>query len=166
MNETPSTQWKRLGSSVVFHPDLLGPLISIGCQVSLREALGWMKAWPDDPPCNCPTVLVAGLEASLEVMDVDEADRFLRGRMNTFIREFQSHWDQRGLVFGFGCSPSCFKVRAVDEEVLFTCADGKTIHLSAGLWNGAAKEHMWRLVVLNAATSREEPAGFHVIRVS
>lgn len=166
MEDMTGTAWKRRGSCVVFHPDLLGPLIAVGCQVSLRDALGWMKTWPDDPPCNCPTVLVVGLEASLEVMDVDEADQFLRGRMKAFIQEFQSRWDQRGLVFGFGCSPSCFVVRASDEEVLFTCADGKTIRLSAGLWNGAAKQDMCRLMVKNAATGRDEPAGFYVRRLS
>ena len=157
--------WKRRGSSVVFHPQLLGPLIDDGCLVSLRTALGWLKAWPAEPPGNGDTVLVGGLEAALEVMNKTEADAFLRGRMKALIQEFQSIWDQRGLVFGFGCPAKRFKVDPF-ENVLFRCPGDRTIQLSAAMWNGSAKQDMSQLMVTDEQTGKQEMGGFYVRRLS
>lgn len=165
MQDMSASTWLRRGSSVVFHQEMLGPLISAGCLVSLREALGWIRAWPAEPPGNGDTVLIGGLETCLEVMASDEADDFLRGRMKGFIQEFQSHWDQRGLVFGFGCSASRFKVDTF-EDVLFACPGDRIVRLSAGLWNGSAKQDMFRLVTENPTTKRQEAGGFYVRRLS
>lgn len=165
MQEMTSSAWLRRGSSVVFHPQLLGPLIHDGCLVSLRMALGWLKDWPVDPPGNGSTVLVGGLEAALEVMDEDEAEAFLRGKVKALVQEFQSIWDQRGLVFGFGCPAKRFDVDAFDD-VLFRCPGGKAIHLSAALWNGSAKQDMFQLTVKNDQSGKQEAGGFYVRRLS
>ena len=157
--------WLRRGSSVVFHPQLLGPLIEDGCLVSLRTALGWLRDWPDEPPGNGSTVLVGGLEAALEVMDEDEADVFLRGKVKGFVQEFQSIWDQRGLVFGFGCPAKRFKLDSF-ENVLFRCPGDKMIPLSAHLWNGSAGQDMFQLMVKNEETGKQESGGFYVRRLS
>ena len=165
MQDMTASTWLRRGSSVVFHQDLLGPLISAGCLVSLREALSWMKAWPANPPGNGQTVLVGGLEAALEVMTPDGAEEFLRSQIKAFIHEVQSQWDQRGLVFGFGCSASRFLVDP-SEQVLFAGPGDRVVRLSSGMWNGSATQDMNRLVVRNSSTGRDEPGGFYVRRLS
>ena len=165
MNDMTSSGWQRRGSSVVFHKEMLGPLIAAGCLVSLREALAWMQGWPADPPGNGETVLVGGLETCLDVMPTEEADRFLCARIKPYIQEFQSRWDQRALVFGFGCSASRFQVDPF-EDVLFTGPSDKVIKLSAGLWNGAAKHDLYRLFMRNVATGKDEVGGFYVRRLS
>lgn len=165
MQAMTSSTWLRRGSSVVFHSELLGPLIHDGCLVSLRTALGWLKNWPNDPPGNGSTVLVGGLEAALEVMDKAEAEAFLRGKVKAFIQEFQSIWDQRGLVFGFGCPAKRFELDAY-EDVLFRCPGDKVIKLSSAMWNGSAKQDMLQLMVKNEQTGKEEPGGFYVRRLS
>ena len=165
MQEMTSSTWLRRGSSVVFHPQLLGPLIHDDCLVSLRTALEWLKGWPADPPGNGSTVLVGGLEAALEVMDEDEAEVFLRGKVKAFVQEFQSIWDQRGLVFGFGCPAKRFKVDAF-ENVLFRCPGDKAIQLSAALWNGSARQDMFQLMAQNEQSGKQERGGFYVRRLS
>jgi len=166
MDEMTASTWQRRGSSVVFHSKLLGPLIDAGCMVSLRDALGWLKSWPSEPPGESPTVLIAGLETVLEVLDPPGAEEFLRTRVKAFIDQFQEHWDQRGLVFGFGCPAGRFKVDPTFEDVLFEGPGNRTVRLSAGLWNGAARQDMLRIVVKDEQTGRDEPGGFYVRRLS
>ena len=50
MRDMSSSAWLRRGSSIVFDRLTLGPLIGGGALVSMREALGWMNAWPAEPP--------------------------------------------------------------------------------------------------------------------
>jgi hypothetical protein len=119
MREMSSSAWLRRGSSIVFDKHSLGELITEGCLISLREALSWMKAWPSQAPGQGQTVLVGGLEACLEVMPQEDAEAFLRNRVKPLVLEFQSRWDQRGLVFGFGTPEWSFQVTAAREEVLF-----------------------------------------------
>ena len=164
MQDMTSSMWRRKGSSLVFHQDLLGPLISADCLVSLRQALGWIGNWPADAPGDGNTVLVAGLEAVLEVMKPEEAEDFLRGRVRELIHEFQRHWDQRGLVFGFGCSHKQFEQDAFDH-VLFKGPGNRVMRLSESLWNGSATHDMYRIMTTNA-DGKDEPGGFHVRRLS
>lgn len=163
MQEMTSSAWQRRGSSVVFHPQLLGPLIHDGCLISLRTALGWLKDWPADPPGNGSTVLVGGLEAVLEVMEPEEAEEFLRARMRRWVCEFQSQWDGRGLVFGFGCSAKRFKQDAYGN-VQFAVPGGHMVHLSESLWNGSALHDMYQILTEDHVTGKKESAGFYVRR--
>jgi hypothetical protein len=165
MREMSSSAWQRRGSSVVYHRHMLGPLIAAGCLMSLREALGWLHNWPDAPPGNGQTVLVGGLETSLEVLSPAEAEDFLRRRVQPFISVLQSRWDQRGLVFGFGCPSQRFRINT-HEEVLFSHPQGGVVRLSSSLWNGAAGQDMYRLFTKDPATNQLVPGGFHVRRLS
>ncbi len=165
MQEISSTSWQRKGSSVVFNQASLGPLISGGAMISLRQALGWMAEWPSQPPVPGKTVLVSGLETIIEVMEPDEVEVFLRGRLRPLIQEFQQRWDQRGLIFGFSAHERAFEVTTLNEEVLFRRRDRKTVHLSEALWDGSATLNLSRIV---AGSSDEEnkTVGFHVARIS
>jgi len=165
MREMSSSAWQRRGSSVVYNRHMLGPLIAAGCLVSLREALGWLWAWPDEPLGNRDTVLVGGLETCLEVLSPSEAEDFLQRRVKALILEFQSRWDQRGLVFGFGCPSQRFRINA-QEEVLFSHPQGGAVRLSSSLWNGAVSQDLYRLSTKDAATNQLVPGGFHVRRLS
>jgi hypothetical protein len=165
MREMSSSAWQRRGSSVVYSRLMLGPLIAVGCLVSLREVLSWLRKWPDEPPGNVHTVLVGGLETCLEVLPPAETEGFLQRRIRPLILEFQSRWDQRGLVFGFGCPSQRFRVD-VQENVLFSHPGGGVVRLSSGLWNGAARQDIYRLFTKDPSTNQLAPGGFHVRRLS
>jgi hypothetical protein len=133
--------------------------------VSLRGALGWMDSWPASVPGNQSTVLVVGLEACLEVMNSVDAEGFLRGRIKPYVMEFQSRWDATGLVFGFGCPASRFRVDTF-ENVLFKCLGGCEVRVSDFLWNGSSKRDMFQIMVTNPQTNRNELGGFYVRHLS
>jgi len=164
MREMSSSAWLRRGSSIVFDRFTLGPLISGGALVSMREALRWMDAWPAEPPGNDQTVLVCGIETFLDVLVPAAAQVFLKNRVKPFVQEFQARWDQRGLVFGFGTHERSFDLTASDEEVLFIRRDGERVRLSDSLWDGSATMNVARLI-------RDDPGksitiGYYVARIS
>ncbi len=164
MWDMSSSAWLRRGSSIMFDRATLGPLIGGGVIVSIREALGWMNAWPVEPPGNGRTVLVCGIETFLEVMESVEVENFLKNRVKPFVQEFQARWDQRGLVFGFGTHERSFELTASDEEVLFIRRDGERVRLSYSLWDGSATMNMARLV--RDEQENRITVGYYVARIS
>jgi hypothetical protein len=164
MRDMSSSAWLRRGSAIVFDRFTLGPLISGGTLVSMREALRWMHAWPAEPPGNGQTVLVCGIETFLDVMEPAEAQNFLRNRVNPFVQEFQARWDQLGLVFGFGTHERSFELTASDEEVLFIRRDGERVRLSYSLWEGSATMNLARLI--RAEQGKRIMVGYYVARIS
>jgi hypothetical protein len=165
MNEMSSTRWLYQGSSVVFDKASLGPLITQNCMISLREALGWLNNWPDEPQGTGQTVLVAGLEVYLDLMDTVDAEDLLRKRIKPFILEFQSRWDQCGLVFGFSQMEK-FKTNTSDEEVLFQRKDRSQVRFSRYLWDGNATLDVWCLKDSEATGTSVPTIGYHVRRIS
>jgi hypothetical protein len=164
MRDMSSSAWLRRGASLVFDRFTLGPLISGGALVSMREALRWINAWPTEPPGNGQTVLVCGIETFLDVMDPAEAQDFLKTRVNPFVQEFQARWDQRGLVFGFGTHERSFKLATSDEEVLFIRRDGERVRLSYSLWDGSATMNVARLI--RDERGKIITVGYYVARIS
>ncbi len=164
MRDMSSSAWLRRGSSIVFDRLTLGPLIGGGALVSLREALRWMNVWPAEPPGNGSTVLVCGIETFLDILEPAEAQSFLKNRVKPFVQEFQTRWDQRGLVFGFGTHERSFEVTTSDEEVLFIRRNGERVRLSYSLWDGSATMNVARLIRDEQGNSMT--VGYYVLRVS
>lgn len=155
--------WLRKGSSVIFDRESLGPLITGGSLVSLREALGWMNAWPSQPPGGGNTVLISGLETCLEAFaDPQDAQAFLRNRVKPLIRRFQEEWPQCGLVFGFGKSDKSFEVTSLDEEVRFKRNDGQKVRLSFAMWDGSSTLNVTRI----KKSDQDATVGYYVSRIS
>ena len=51
MREMTASIWRRTGSSIVWHPDLLAALIGDIEPTPLRVVLGWLTTgFPEDPP--------------------------------------------------------------------------------------------------------------------
>ena len=103
MKDMTSRAWQRVGSGIVWSPDLLGPLVLAGEAVPLRVAVGWTRSgFPESPPGGGSTVLVGGLQTVLESFpsrDTDAAFTWLRLNIKPLIREFQSQWGNVGLIF-------------------------------------------------------------------
>lgn len=164
MREMSSSSWLRNGSSIVFDKQSLGPLISNGSLVPLRQVLGWTSAWPGNPPGGVRTVLVSGLETCLEVLTVQEAEQFMRERIKPFILSFQDRWDQVGLVFGFGTSSHSFEVTNREEEIIFLRRGGEQVRLSQFMWDGSSTLNVARLVREADRPGNTIALGYHVLR--
>jgi hypothetical protein len=167
MQEMDGSSWKRQGCSIVWSPDLLGPLLREADAVPLRTVLGWLNArFPESPPGGRRTVLVWGLQTVLTTLpDVDSRYQWLRQHVLPLNREFASQWDRVGLVFGMNGPRSFFEFNEADDLVYFGRGSDRAgkILITRGMWNGAATgSGAYQLIV----PGTKEVGGYHVQRIS
>ena len=168
MKDMDATTWKRKGSSIIWSPDLLGPLITGGNAVPLRTALCWMAdGFPDDTPGGGGTVLIGGLQTVLETAgSTEEAYDWLRTNIMPLLRAAQAHWPLVGFVFGMTGPRSLFNLDEGDDLVYFGRSNdrSKNTRITLGIWNGAATgEGAYRLITTG---SKKEVGGYHVSHIS
>jgi len=168
MQDMDSSSWKRQGSSIVWSPALLGPLITEGEAVPLREVLRWLNSgFPEAPPGDRPTVLVGGLQTVLMTLpDAETQYQWLRQNILPLNRAFASRWDRVGLVFGMDGPGRLFAFNEADDLVYFGRGSDRSqkIAITLGMWNGAATgSGAYRLIVPG---TRGEVGGYHVQRIS
>lgn len=167
MEEMTSLAWQRSGCSLVWSPELLGPLITAADALPLRALLGWVRdGFPEDPPGDRSTVLVGGLQTVLELQpDPDAAHAWLRRHILSACRTFGRHWPSTGLVFGLDGPGRLFTLHEADDLVYFGRATDRAerIKLTWAVWDGAATgPGTYQLVV----PGTKEVGGYHVRRVS
>ena len=183
MNELTGTKWKRRGSSIVWHPALLGDLITTIEPVPLRTLLGWKETdFPPSPPAidgatgePSATVLIGGLQTVVETMMESAAAGgqspevvadWLRKHILATVRRWKMHWPNVGLVFVMNGPGGLFEFNEADELVYFGRGKdrGKKVKLSAGMWNGAAASSgAYKLMVMKSdGTSSGEVGGYYV----
>ena len=167
MQEMDGSSWKRQGSSIVWSPDLLGPLITAGEAVPLRTVLGWLTTeFPDSPPGDRSPVLVGGLQTVLVTLpDVDSRYQWLRQHILPLNRAFAARWGRIGLVFGMDGPASMFALNEADDLVCFGRGTdrSKKVLITRGMWNGAATgSGAYQLIV----PGTKEVGGYHVQRIS
>jgi hypothetical protein len=166
MHEMESSSWKRRGSSIVWSPELLRPLITEGDAVPLRAALAWTRSgFPESPPGDRATILVGGLQTVLDSIHEPESSyAWLRDNVLPLVQACGDHWDRVGLIFGMDGPGRMFTLNEADDLVYFgkgTDRDRK-IKITRAIWNGAATGNgAYKLL-----DSAREVGGFHVQRVS
>ena len=167
MEEMTSSSWQRRGSSIVWSPELLGPLITDGEAIPLRTALGWLaNDFPDAPPGDRQTVLVGGLQTVLEALSEAEAQyRWLRENVLPLVQGCGDRWERVGLVFGMDGPGGLFRFNEADELVYFGRGSDRLslVAITRAIWNGAATgSGAYQLIV----PGESEVGGYHVQRVS
>ena len=168
MKDMDATAWKRRGSSIVWSPELLGPLITEGFAVPLRTPLCWMEdGFPEHPPGARGTLLIGGLQTVLETAaSSDEAYQWLRAHIMPLLRQAQSHWPRVGFVFGMAGPRNLFRLNEGDGLVYFGRSKdrSKSVRITLGMWNGVATgEGTYRIMTTG---SKRETGGYHAARIS
>lgn len=166
MDTISNNVWQRRGACVIFDQKSLGPFISDGSVVSLREALSWFKGLPAAPPVHERTILISGLETVIETMEPQDAEDFLIRRIRPLLIHLQNRWTDCGVVFGFTSHFKSFEETSLEEEVLFRRRDQKQVRLSDGLWDGSATVNMRRVVREGDRAGEEVVIGYYVARIS
>ena len=78
MKQTLDTVWQRRGTSWVWDEEARNQVCEAGQVWSLRQFFQAVGNWPDDLPSNGNnTVVVAGLEASLDLLTPEDAEAWL-----------------------------------------------------------------------------------------
>jgi len=144
MQEMDGSSWKRQGCSIVWSPDLLGPLLREADAVPLRTVVGWLDAGlPESPPGDRRTVLVWGLQTVLTILpDAESRYQWLRQHILPLNRTFASQWDRVGLVFGMDGPTRLFTPNEADGVGL-----GKTIEIALILRELASRGEMTRALM-------------------
>ncbi len=145
MQEMTASTWKHVGSSIIWHPDLLADLVRDNEPTPLRMLVGWLKAgFPESPPDGKRTVLVGGLQTAVETMmqttALQQVENWVRANAQAAVRIAQHHWPNVGIVFVMDGPGILFEFNEGDEIVYFGRGRdrAKKVRMSLGLWNGAA----------------------------
>jgi hypothetical protein len=162
MQEMTASGWKRSGSSMVWHPELLADLVRDIEPISVRILMGWLNTgFPDSPPDGGRTVLVGGLQTVVETMmqteTTDAVADWLRGHALATVRAWKAHWPNVGLVFVMDGPGTMFEFNEGDEIVYFGRGRdrAKKVKLSLAIWNGAASGAGAYQLVVEKESGRE-----------
>ena len=159
IDEVGGKEWLLRGSSVVWDAEALGRAVERGVTVSLRQALAWEIATPAEPPTNGRVVVVSGLAAALDTLDLADRDTLL-GRIARLVRTVGRRWGETAIVFA--CAEARPRLRIDNDELTFSTPDGAMVPLGRSLWGGIEAE----AVRLAAAEGGRAPIGCWVRRVS
>ncbi len=145
MQPMTASKWKRKGSSIIWHPDLLADLVRDIEPTPLRTLIGWLKTgFPENTPDGKRTVLVGGLQTVVETMiqttPLEQVESWVRANAQAAVRVAQHHWSEVGIVFVMDGPGTLFEFNEGDEIVYFGRGRdrAKKARLSLGLWNGAS----------------------------
>lgn len=134
--------WKRRGVSLLWGGEALSVLAQPQSVVSIRQFFALVGTWPDDLPCNDGnTLVVAGLEGCIDLMDPIEAEAWMKSDLLPAVLAFQDEYSlEAALVFWLPTGKSRVKMNRATEAYSWLCsAPYSNQHLDLGriLWAGA-----------------------------
>ena len=160
------TVWQRRGSTWLWDAAGLAPLGTAADAWSLRRLLRTVGHWPDELPGNSgQTLLVAGLDAALDLLAPDAAEAWLAEVLKDAVLSFQAHFAGGGaLVFWLPAGRGRIKVNAATDAVTWVCAaphGGRLLDFGRILW-GEPGEYPQELVLQAGG----KPAGLYHARIT
>ena len=92
--------WSRRGLALLWDPEALSSIVTPDKVFSLRQFFQLVDHWPDDLPAgDGSTLVVVGLEGALDVLDAEDAVKWLETDAQPAIFSFQDFYEgQAGLV--------------------------------------------------------------------
>lgn len=153
--------WKRRGVSLLWGGETLSALTQPNQVVSIREFFSMVGKWPDDLPSNeGNTLVVAGLEGCMDLMEPSEAEIWLKEELLPAILAFQDKFTlEASLVFWLPTGKNRVKMNRATEAYSWICAPPfSNQHLDLGriLWAGAELD-VGRII--NPQSSSLDPDG-------
>jgi hypothetical protein len=159
------TVWQRRGTSWVWDEEARNHICAASEVWSLRQFLRTVGNWPGDLPSNgSKTLVVAGLDGSLDLLMPQDAEAWLGDAIKPAILSFQDEYQgDAALVFWLPGGHSRIKVQAATDEVGWLCHTPHGYQLDFGriLW-GQANEYPQE-ILLRAGS---KPAGLFHLRIT
>ena len=142
VNTHRGESWMRQGFSLLWGAETLSKLAKPNEVASLREFFTMAESWPAElPSCNGNALVVAGLEGCLDVLDTDDAVRWIEHDLKEVIFSFQEEYEgQASLVLWIPSGRNRITMRGASEEYHWKRGNKETIHIGQLLWSGAEKE--------------------------
>lgn len=170
MRQTLDTVWQRRGTSWLWDEEARNSVCVAGEVWSLRQFLQAAgpngNGWPEDLQSNDnQTLVVAGLEGSLDLLAPDQGDIWLGDTIKRAILSFQDAYaGEAALIFWLPQGHTRLKVQAATDAVTWVCeAPHRGNHLDFGrlLW-GEANEYPQEILLREGG----KPAGLFHLRIT
>jgi hypothetical protein len=166
MKQLLDTVWQRRGVSWIWDDDALNAVASPSEVCSLRELIQAGRYWPDDLPSNGGnTMVVAGLDASLDLLSPKDADHWLNGILKTTILSFQDAYSgEAALVFWLPKGNRRIHTEMASDAVRWRCSapnSDQQIEFGRLLW-GQAGEYPQEII----RAKGEKSAGLFHLRIT
>ena len=140
MRQLEQTGWQRKGISWLWDADARNQVCASPEIWSLRDFLAAApsRAWPDKLPSNGGNALVvAGLDACLNLFDPVEAELWLKNEYKPALKNFQNHFNgELALLFWLPVGGSRLVVKQPSDDVVWICQKPTMAEVAFGriLW--------------------------------
>ena len=166
MRQTLDTVWERRGISWIWDAEALNRVAKAQEVWSLRQFLGAVGKWSEDLPSNNgKTLVVGGLEASIDLLAPAEAERWLADDIKEAVLSFQDFWaSDAALVFWLPGATGRIAINPANDAVAWRCAaphSGSAVDFGRILW-GEAHEYPQEIMLRAGA----RPAGLFHLRIT
>lgn len=166
MKQLLDTVWQRRGTSWIWDEEARNQVCVASEVWSLRQFLQAVGNWPDDLPSNGNnTLVVAGLEGSLDLLTPVDAETWLGDAVKQAILSFQDAYDgQAALIFWLPSGQGRIKFHPATDSIEWRCAAPHGERLLAFgriLW-GEANEYPQEILLREGS----KPAGLFHLRIT
>ena len=165
MRQLLDSVWQRRGTSWVWDEEARNLICGASEVWSLRQFLRASGKWPNDLPSNSnKTLVVAGLDGSLDLLTPTDAETWLGDSIKPAILSFQDEYEgEAALVFWLPSGQNRIKTQPATDEVNWLCHSPHGNHIDFGriLW-GQAHEYPQEILLRDGA----KPAGLFHLRIT
>lgn len=165
MRQLRDTVWQRRGTSWVWDEEARNQICAAREVWSLRQFLRAVNNWPTDLPSNgSKTLVVAGLDGSLDLLTPPDAEAWLGDAIKPAILSFQDEYQgDAALVFWLPGGHNRIRAQAATDEVGWLCHTPQGYQLDFGriLW-GQANEYPQEILLRAGA----KPVGLFHLRIT
>jgi hypothetical protein len=157
--------WRSKGISWIWDEEARN-LVCAGREIwSIRQFIQAIRHWPEDLPSNKgDTLVVAGLDGSLDLLRPEDAEAWLGDTILKAVLSFQGHYQgETALIFWLPQGDKRLEISATDAVSWKCCAPNNESKIDFGriLW-GEAREYPKEIFI----GERSSPIGLYHRRIS
>jgi len=166
MKQLRDSVWQRRGTSWIWDAEALAKVCATPEVWSLRQFLLAVGNWPEDLPSNNGTTLVvAGLDGCLDLLNPSDAENWLGADVKAAILSFQDFYGgEASLIFWLPSGHDRIKINPATDAVGWRCAAphvGQELDFGRLLW-GEAREYPQEILLNEGAM----PVGLFHLRIT
>ena len=155
MDQMRDNVWQRRGVSWIWDEEALAVVAKAPEVSSIRELVRTSTAWPENLPSNDGyTLVVAGLDACLDLLSPSEAETWLERHLKPVILAFQDEYSSDGaLIFWLPQGDRRLRTEVATDAVYWQCEAphaGERIDFGRLLW-GEAQQYPKEIVTKKRA---------------
>lgn len=165
MRQLLDTVWQRHGTSWIWDVEARNQVCAANEVWSMRQLLRAVGSWPNDLPSNDQTLVVAGLEGGLDLLNPLDAETWMGNAVKDAILSFQAYFEgEAALIFWLPSGKGRIKLNPATDSISWRCAvpHGESLLAFGRIMWGEANEYPQEIVLRRGG----EPAGLFHLRIT